>query len=242
MERPVAPRINLRLIAPNLVTSLGMSLGVLAIFRALGGETSEAAWLIVLCVLIDKLDGFVARRLDAQSEFGMQLDSLSDLVTFGVAPAVLLVTLMGEQSSTLERVLSWGAAAAYVVAAALRLARFNVTTEDLGESIFLGFPTTMCGGIVSTGALTITAHDLLPSVSAVLPLIMLALAVTMISDIPIPKIHARKNRALNAFQLIGMAAIFIFGALRLYPEFLLAMTLIYVVFGSGYYLLPSRRS
>ena len=79
-------------LVPNAVTTLAIVTAVFSILRSVGGEREAAAWLIVWCTLLDKADGFLARLLDAQSEFGFQLDSLADLLSFGVAPAVLVVS------------------------------------------------------------------------------------------------------------------------------------------------------
>lgn len=126
---------------PNMVTLAGLSLGLTAIHYVIEGRFGQAALLILLAAVFDGVDGLLARRLRASSELGAQLDSLSDLIAFGVAPAVLvyqfhLQTLGGT---------GWIFVLVFVAASALRLARFNMTsgqsdirTED--RESFTGVP------------------------------------------------------------------------------------------------------
>ena len=99
-----------------------------------------SAWLIFLAMVFDALDGYIARLAKSASEFGAELDSLCDMVSFGVAPAFLLVK-MCPQFSFLHKEAVWVIAASYAVCAALRLARFNVETSDEDDHLtFRGLP------------------------------------------------------------------------------------------------------
>ena len=99
-----------------------------------------SAWLIFLAMVFDALDGYMARLAKSASEFGAELDSLCDMVSFGVAPAFLLVK-MCPQFSFLHKEAVWVIAASYAVCAALRLARFNVETSDEDDHMsFRGLP------------------------------------------------------------------------------------------------------
>ncbi|MDZ7775883.1 MAG: CDP-diacylglycerol--serine O-phosphatidyltransferase [Bacteroidales bacterium] len=124
---------------PNVITSLNLICGVLAVLLASQGYITIAAWFIVLAAVMDFLDGMAARVLKAYSEVGEQLDSLADLISFGLAPAVLLFQLI---THALEGSgLSEYPEIAYAVIllplfSALRLARFN--THDTQKSSFLG--------------------------------------------------------------------------------------------------------
>lgn len=114
--------VSIVLLIPNMVTLAGMSLGMTSIRYAIEGRFSTAAFLILMAAVFDGLDGLLARRLRASSDLGAQLDSLSDFVSFGVAPALLvyhfhLATLPG---------IGWVFALLFAAASALRLARFNV--------------------------------------------------------------------------------------------------------------------
>ena len=123
---------------PNLVTIAGMCLGLTAIRFAMGGRFELAVILLILAALIDGLDGLLARRLNATSEFGAELDSLSDFLCFGVAPGVIVYQFaLGETNS-----LGWIFVLMFAASSCLRLARFNVMRADDGASKrhFTGVP------------------------------------------------------------------------------------------------------
>lgn len=123
MSDPAGRRpVSIVQLIPNMVTLAGMSLGLTSIRFAIEGRYQAAVFLILMAVVFDGLDGLMARRLRASSELGAQLDSLSDFVSFGVAPSVLvyhflLAPLPG---------FGWVFALLFAAASALRLARFNV--------------------------------------------------------------------------------------------------------------------
>ncbi len=121
---------------PNMITTLSMFLGFLSMVWAGQGRFEAACMAILLSAVMDGLDGKVARLTNTASEFGVQYDSLSDLVAFGLAPAMLLWQW---QLQSFNRV---GIAAAFIYAAcgALRLARFNVSTAAAGKRFFIGLP------------------------------------------------------------------------------------------------------
>jgi CDP-diacylglycerol--serine O-phosphatidyltransferase len=141
-ERRARPRAGSRRfrrgasILPSLFTTGNLFLGFWAIVRTLHGQYAEAAPLIFWAILLDVLDGRLARMTGTTSEFGAELDSLSDVVSFGVAPA-LLVYAWG--FSTLPRV-GWLVAFLFVVCGALRLARFNVQKSSVDGRYFVGLP------------------------------------------------------------------------------------------------------
>ena len=123
-ESEVADRRTLPLVQliPNLVTLLGLCAGLTAIRYALAGSWQTAAVLIVLAAVIDGMDGLLARKLNAASHFGAELDSLSDFVCFGVAPGVIVYAFVLQDWPGL----GWLLVLVYVLCACLRLARFNV--------------------------------------------------------------------------------------------------------------------
>lgn len=126
---------------PNSITSLNLIFGVLAIFQAAQGEITLAAWFIVVAAVMDFLDGLAARLLHAYSEMGEQLDSLADLVSFGLAPTVLVYQLIHHATNGLA--IFGEVAVAYIAVllalfSALRLARFN--TDSSQKSSFVGLP------------------------------------------------------------------------------------------------------
>ena len=126
------------MLLPNLVTIAGMCLGLTAIRFAMVGRFEISVVLILLSALIDGMDGLIARRLRATSEFGAELDSLSDFLCFGVAPGVLVYRFaMGEGNA-----LGWVFVLVYAAACCLRLARFNVMRgeDGAGKTHFTGVP------------------------------------------------------------------------------------------------------
>jgi CDP-diacylglycerol--serine O-phosphatidyltransferase len=118
--------IPLRLLVPNVITLLALCLGLTAIRMAIESRLDIAVFAILLAAVLDAADGRVARMLKGTSRFGAELDSLSDFVNFGVAPALLLYTFILDEMKSL----GWIAAIVYAIAAALRLARFNVMLDD----------------------------------------------------------------------------------------------------------------
>ncbi len=113
-------------LVPNLVTMLGLCFGLTSIRFTFADSYALAAGLLILAALIDGLDGMLARRLDAASPFGAELDSLSDFVCFGVAPALLLYHFALEGMAGM----GWLAALFFAICCCLRLARFNVAAKD----------------------------------------------------------------------------------------------------------------
>ena len=134
---------------PNFLTLLALCSGLSAIRFALMGRWQEAVIAIVLAAVFDVLDGRVARLLNIASKFGAELDSLSDLTSFGVAPGIMIYIWMFQQEST---GLGWIAVLAFVVCMALRLARFNTMLEDhtlprWTKSYFTGVPAPAGAGL-----------------------------------------------------------------------------------------------
>jgi CDP-diacylglycerol--serine O-phosphatidyltransferase len=208
-----------RYVVPNAITCTGLLVGLTSVFCSMEGDYHEAAWLIVLCVLLDKADGTAARLLRATSAIGVQLDSFSDFVTFGVAPGTLVYMLMwrdpnahfviwqGTVASWLLRVL----VASYVLGACIRLAKFNVLTEDGGpNNIFYGLPTTYCGAMVATLYVSAVEHGL-HELLRWMPLLCLVLGMLMLSNMPLPKIGSKKSKVYNAVQVLGAVLVYVFG-------------------------------
>ncbi|MEW6698399.1 MAG: CDP-diacylglycerol--serine O-phosphatidyltransferase [Bacillota bacterium] len=160
---------------PSLFTLGNLLFGVFALVLALDQEYIKGGIMILLAGVMDYLDGKVARKLQVTSEFGKELDSLADLVSFGVAPAILAYSLQLSEWGY------WGLAIAlaFVMCGALRLARFNVTAFS---GSFMGVPITVAGSIV---ALLIIYLGNLPVL--VLPMAMLLLSYLMVSNIKVPK-------------------------------------------------------
>lgn len=123
---------------PNLVTILGLCAGLTSLRFSFAGKFEPAAALVIFAALLDGFDGLLARKLNATSPFGAELDSLSDFVNFGVAPALLVFQMALTGASDV----GWTAALVFTVCACLRLARFNVSRNVpvLGKAQFVGVP------------------------------------------------------------------------------------------------------
>jgi CDP-diacylglycerol--serine O-phosphatidyltransferase len=133
---------------PSLFTLANMMCGFTAILVSIRGEYTFAAVLVGLSVVFDITDGAVARLVGAVTPFGLQFDSLADLVSFGMAPALLAFTLFSEGDDAFDP-LGWIACGLWVACAAIRLARFNTTIDPTADKrYFIGMPSPGAAGVV----------------------------------------------------------------------------------------------
>ncbi len=133
-------------ILPNLFTTASLFAGFYAIVQAMNGGFENAAIAIFIAMLLDGLDGRIARWTRTESDFGAEYDSLSDMVSFGLAPALIMYQWA---LSGLGR-LGWLAAFVYAATAALRLARFNTQLGQIDSGYFRGLPSPAAAGLVMT--------------------------------------------------------------------------------------------
>ncbi|MGE5371149.1 MAG: CDP-diacylglycerol--serine O-phosphatidyltransferase [Solirubrobacterales bacterium] len=169
---------------PNAITLLNLSLGSLSIVYTIGHDFRTAAILILLAMIMDGMDGRVARKLQVSSELGKQLDSLSDLVSFGVAPAVLVLTMVTGQTRV-NPIIITTASVVFILCGAYRLARFNVL--NISE-YFVGLPITIAGSLVALIALASMLHIGIALTPITWIVILAALAFFMVSRFTIPKV------------------------------------------------------
>ena len=167
----------------NIITLLNLFVGCVVIIWVLDGEFLLAFWGIVLCGIADILDGFVARKLGTFSDLGLQLDSMADLVSFGVVPGTILFQLL-EYTLDAQHWLSY-AGFIFTIFAALRLAHFNILEDSSGD--FVGLPTPSATGFV-TGLILI--HELHPdfSANAILNPVVILSIIVILSALMISKI------------------------------------------------------
>ncbi len=230
----------LKYVFPNAVTAIGMLFGLYSITLTIVGDYEQAAWMILVCVLIDKLDGSVARLLNASSRFGVELDSFSDFLTFGVAPGLLFLSLMTDDPrymSTWQGGSVWFvrfSCGFFIVMAALRLAKFNVLTEEIGSKIFLGIPTTLTGGTLAAYVLTVWKYDLPDVMLQYAPVILIVFGLWMVSNVPIPKIRVTKSLAFNIFTAVNAVGAYVCTPLQVLPEYLFAVAFGYCTIGTWY--------
>jgi CDP-diacylglycerol---serine O-phosphatidyltransferase len=166
---------------PNLLTTAGLFAGFYAIVAAMNGQFSIAALAIMIAMIADGLDGRVARLTNTQTEFGVQYDSLSDLVAFGVAPALVVYhwSLMSLGKP------GWLAAFLFTAMTVLRLARFNVLADTADKRYFQGLPCPSAAGVLATTVWVGNELAVLQTaiVSWILASLTLILALLMVSSI-----------------------------------------------------------
>jgi len=216
LRRVRKQRLKYITVLPSLITVLNGVCGFAAIVFASKGATSTdefsyhklqlpyfamAGYMILLAMIADMLDGRLARMSQSTSSFGGQLDSLCDIISFGVAPAFLMLKVLEHKfvtsvglNPTVEDFLQrfvWLAAAAYISCTAIRLARFNVENEEdeSAHMSFIGLPSPAAAGVIVS--LVIFQQENVPDFNAItyaLPFLTLAVAVLMVSRIRYPHI------------------------------------------------------
>lgn len=134
---------------PNLLTTMSLFSGFYSIISSINGDFFHAAVAIIIAAVFDGLDGRVARLTGTTSKFGMEYDSLCDLISFGVAPAVLTYLWMMQPYGRY----GWLAAFLYVATTALRLARFNSQVDETPKNIFVGLPCPAAACLIATSVL-----------------------------------------------------------------------------------------
>ena len=220
-----------RIILPNAITLIGVCIGLTSIKFAIDGKFSIAVIAILFAGLMDALDGRIARLVKGTSKMGKELDSLGDVVSFGVAPALIMYFW---NLQYLDK-LGWFVCLTYVVCVALRLARFNVSSEDepsWRDNFFEGIPSP-AGGIIVLLPLIFSFSGLGElffkiNYDIMVPIFFIFVSVLLISTIPT---YSFKKivipRSMTKFLLFGM--VLFFGALLVYTFKVLAISsLIYL--------------
>lgn len=221
-------------ILPSLLTIGNMYCGLLSILYTLNGEFKSAGWMILLALLFDGSDGHIARLTKSTSNFGKELDSLADVVSFGVAPAILVYKsiLFDFQKIGIFLV------TVYAITGALRLARYN-TQSGMAVKSFTGLPIPGAGCLIASFVLLkLKQGD--NFIYDYLALFILLLAFLMVSTIRYPKQELFRVRRNRAFQSIFIL-ILLFSFIMLKPTlFLFIFFLAYVSLGPLNYLSKNR--
>ncbi len=218
---------------PNAFTAFSMMFGLASAAASAQGDFTLAAWMILWGVLLDKLDGTAARLFNASSAFGVQYDSFADFVAFGVAPAALVWYRLKDAALYQGglQIALFLAVSLYVIAVSARLARFNISDPPGGDRYFYGLPTTLMGALSASFYLTWEKFTLPEGALLAYPAYMLVASFLMVSAVRLPKLKLRKNKALNAFQIVNVGAAYVLAPLRLWPEILFLQGVAYVVVG-----------
>lgn len=193
-------------LVPNIITTANMFFGFYSVIASIRQEFSVAAWALIGAGVCDLLDGRIARMARATSSFGIEYDSLSDLVSFGMAPALLLYQWGLHPYGRL----GWLVSFLFLVAGALRLARFNVTSAHSSspKGFFMGLPIPVAAGFVATFIIFLESISapLDKFIQALVLMVTLGLSVLMVSRIPFPsfKEFHWKSKASRGLLLVGV--------------------------------------
>jgi CDP-diacylglycerol--serine O-phosphatidyltransferase len=212
-----------------------MACGLLAIRESILGHTEWAAWLVLYAVLLDQVDGTLARALKATSELGAQLDSFADFVSFGLAPAFLFLGARVADPTWSPLSPETAVAAAFVACCALRLARFNASAVRVDH--FHGFPSTLAGALVATFVLVSARHGYAPGVGPMAALLGL-LSALMLNPLGPIKMHAllratmSRGRVWMSLTVANLALVYVLAIFQRFPEYLLVNALAYAIGGT----------
>lgn len=243
---------------PNAITAFGLACGLFVIFKINMVEPGEGSYqvlftsllLLLVAAVADVLDGAVARIIKAESEFGVIFDSLSDAVTFGVAPSVLLLKSLSLEQGTGLSVFAIFGAMIYSICGVLRLVRYSVKTAMVKGNIeeeaaqkknFTGLPIPAAAiAAVSTNLFFVSSfeekwlHLTDPASALVLTCISILLGLLMVSRWKFPSLKALhfKLPSLQLVLLMVIVAIFLlYGILHFFPVLLLGLTWGYIILG-----------
>ncbi len=215
-------------ILPNLMTTCNLFAGFFAIIQALKGNFLWASYAIVIAAIFDQLDGRLARLTRSTSKFGAEYDSICDVVSFGVAPALLLFQWSLEPFGRV----GWVACFLYVACGALRLARFNVQVGVVEKSYFQGLPIPMAAGIVASSVLAFTDLEWDATGSRLILFMTILLAFVMVSTFRYRSFKDLDLKERMPFQylILGVGVIVV---VALHPEVMLfVLFMAYAVLGA----------
>ena len=230
MEQPknnlkiITDKKNARVILPNMLTLIGVCIGLTSIRFALDEKFEFAIIAIIFAALIDGLDGRIARLIKATSKVGKELDSLTDMISFGVAPAFIMYFW---KLNTLGR-FGWLVCLIYVICVALRLARFNVNSNQdpsWRDNFFEGVPSPAGGILVLTPLIiSLTNFNLIQlNYDIIVPTFFIVTSLLLISKFPsysFKKIVIQRKTTI--FLLFGI--VLFFGILLIYPFNIIAIS------------------
>ncbi|GAD19171.1 CDP-diacylglycerol--serine O-phosphatidyltransferase [Helicobacter fennelliae] len=229
--------INPLYILPNFFTAGSIFFGIVSIMLASNASFEWAAWLIVVSMIFDGLDGRVARLTNTSSKFGIEFDSLADIVAFGVAPAMLVyyyIPTIGanygfDGAYGLYRIFT---CALFVIFGAIRLARFNITTINAEPNTFIGLPIPTAAVIIVLWILVDLRYNLfVSSFSYLLLVLTFIVSILMVSNIRYPSFKKIKwNLKIFTTLLIALALII---SSKLYVEIFCAILSSYILYGIG---------
>ncbi len=228
-------------ILPNLFTSAGLFAGFYSIVATLNGDFERAAWAVIISGICDAADGRIARLTATTSKFGVEYDSLADLLAFGLAPALLVY----EWALRPYGKWGWSVAFLFVVCGALRLARYNVQIDNVEAVSFKGLPIPAGAGMVVTTILLYAKFDRPgPTQSPAILIVISLLALLMVSNLKFASFKELDLRRRKPFPvLLGIIVLLVLIVNE--PQIVLfTIALLYVLHGPVWslYLWRKKRS
>lgn len=221
-------------ILPGAFTSGNLFFGMWAIVEAARGNLVRAAWFVVAAAVLDALDGRIARMSRTGTQFGAEMDSLVDAISFGVAPALLLYFYQFKSGEW-----AWLMCFFYVLAAVLRLARFNVEQAGTAKTTFFGLPSPAAGMTVAT-FVPFSQTELFRAYLAdlwnwpvALAVLMVMCALLMVSLVPYPVWPRMGFRSVKGIAGLVFTLVFIAGTLTIPEYWLFPFGLGYIAYGLG---------
>lgn len=224
---------------PNLFTTGALFAGFFAIISAMGGNFGDAVLAVFVAAILDGLDGRIARLTGTQSDFGVQYDSLSDLISFGLAPSLTLYAWSLSKLAAYGPVwgrIGWSVAFLYAACAALRLARFNVNTGVVDKRYFQGLPSPAAAALVA-GFIWLATELELDRSAVTWPVFVLTLyaGLTMVTNVPFYSFKDLSLKRSVPFAAIVLVALGI-AVINIHPPTVLfGLFVIYGLSGYGMY-------
>jgi CDP-diacylglycerol--serine O-phosphatidyltransferase len=204
-------------VLPNLVTAGSLFSGLCSIIMSAQGNYAAACLLILLSAILDALDGLVARLTNSASPFGVQFDSLTDVIAFGVAPGFLMYTKLDVINSMADLPrwaprMAIGVCALYTICGAIRLARYNLQVDSEEKLHFTGMPIPAAAGTVVSTFMVIEQYipsEATRALHRALLVLMVVLSYLMVSTYPFPSLKGLKRRLDRSFNGLVTVVFFV---------------------------------
>lgn len=223
---------------PNLFTTAGMFAGYYAIVASMRGDFVPAAMAIIVAMLMDGVDGRVARMTNTQSEFGAQYDSLADLVSFGMAPALVMFNWALKDMATMGSMygkIGWLIAFFFTAMAALRLARFNVQIGKVDKAFFTGLASPAAATVVASFIWVCETHTIKASYPDIVLIVSIVLTLTaatlMVSPIKYLSFKVENSDDRVKFPVLVFVVLIMIAVIMYPPGVFFAIFLGYMVSG-----------
>jgi CDP-diacylglycerol--serine O-phosphatidyltransferase len=239
-ELPARPRGRHIYLLPNLLTTLGLFSGFYAILAAADGRFEHACLAVFVAGVFDGVDGRVARLTGTSSEFGVQYDSLADLVSFGMAPALVMyhwALVEMRVDGPIAGKVGWAAAFLYVACAALRLARFNTQVGVVDKRWFIGLNSPSSAGLMMAFVWTMTDFGIPGEKMRFFALALTAFcALMMVSRVRYTSFKGEKGTEKVPFWVMLLIVGFLVALMVDPPRVLLTVAVFYALSGPAYWL------